>query len=330
MDSEDSSDIVWNTLTEPAQQAFIDRRSELTGLVHYTSFSGLEGIIRNEELWFSPVAAMNDFDEVTKGKQMLEDLSKPKEPLHEVVSAIIAKEALIGASFNEAYKASRGDDLFDTFVSCWSTCEIGTDSHDNLTMWRGYASDGNGAAIVIDPMNLGLAQLFASHIVAYPVFYETEKQFVGRAKRSFSHFLKNLSELDSGLLMEHSAHVVSAFVDLCFQLAITHKHPGFQAEREWRFIWRRHGDFDEQFSQYVHLKVGPRGMYEYFCFPIKTNADVAPVDLDIRNLIKEITIGPTEDAYLKMQATASLLRTTGFDLGKTKVTQSNIPFRSTQ
>jgi len=69
-------------------------------------------------------------------------------------------------------------------------------------------------------------------------------------------------------------------------------------------------------------------MYEYFCLPIKTDPNVAPVELEIRNLVKEIMIGPTDDAYLKKQATRALLEQNGFNLETIKVTQSEIPYRT--
>ncbi len=319
---------VWDSLTEPAQTPFVERQNELTGLVHYSSFSALHGIIENEEIWFSPVAAMNDFDEVTKGKQMLEFLSSPNNPLSQVIDGIIEVGSRAGISFEHAYNTSKDSDLFETFISCWSTYDPATNSHDNLSMWRGYASDGNGAAILIDPMNLGLMNLFSSHIVAYPVYYETEIEFVARAKRAFTHFLNNLCKFSPEVLKAQEQHALQAFTDLCFQLAISHKHPGFHAEREWRFVWRRHREFEDRFISYVRPQVGPRGMFEYFCLPIKTDEAIAPVELNIRDLVKEIMVGPTRDAFLKMQATRALLKKNEFDLDRTKVTQSYIPYRA--
>ena len=330
MSEEEESDLVWNTLIEPATTAFIERMGELNGLVHYTTFAALEGIIRNEEVWFSSVAAMNDFDEVAKGKRLLETLASDGSSLNQVVSEIFGIDEIVGPQFNESYKANWGGDLFDTFVTCWSTCELDGNIHDNLSMWRGYAADGNGAAIVIDPVQLGLAELFSSRIVACPVFYESEAEFEARAKRAFEHFLANLRCLDSELLRKHSEYVTNAFAEICFHLSITHKHPGFRAEKEWRFVWRRHQDGDGRLAKYVHARNGARGMYEYFCFPLKPDPEVSTAEMDIRKIIREIMIGPTDDAYLKSRATRSLLERASFDLDKTKVTISEIPFRSTK
>lgn len=236
MTDDEESELVWDALTEPTHVPFIERMHELKGLVHYTSFAALEGMICNEEIWFSQVMAMNDFDEIIKGKRLLEEMSMEGQPLEGVISKILKIDQELGQRFNEAYRANKNEDLFNTFVSCWSACELEQEIHDNLTMWRGSAFDGNGAAIVIDPIALGLDKLYASQIVAYPVFYETDEQFAERANKTLRHFLKNFAELDRNLINRHSVYAADAFAEICFHLAITHKHPGFHMEKEWRLF----------------------------------------------------------------------------------------------
>lgn len=328
MTDDEETDAIWYSLTAPAHLAFVERMHELKGLVHYTDFGALDGIIRNEEIWFSPVMTMNDFDEILKGKRLLERLSSEGEPLHELISSIFNVDPELGDAFKEAYKANFEGDLFDTFVSCWSTCEIGGSQHDNLAMWRGYASEGNGAAIVIDPIALGLDKLYSSHIVACPVFYETEEEFNDRAFRILSVFLQNLVDGDIAAMKKHIQISANAFAEVCFHLAITHKHPGFSPEREWRFVWRRHMDANPTRLQYVKSKAGRRGLYEYFCFPIKPDEEILPTELRIQNVIREVMVGPTEDAYLKKCAVQTLLSHCHFDLEKTSITISDIPYRS--
>lgn len=327
MTEDEETDLIWSELTAPAVAAFTERMHELTGLVHYTSFSALEGILDKEEIWFSPAMAMNDFEEVVRGKRLLEEFSSKDGPLEKVISDIFQVDGALGKLLNDAYVANKEGDLFDTFVSCWSTSEIGSRQHDNLAMWRGYAAEGNGAAIVIDPTALGLDSPFQSEIIACPVYYETEDQFAERANRTLAHFLRNLQNLNPELVKKHSDYAANAFSEICFHLAITHKHPGFVQEREWRFVWRRHKDVDGRLSSYVQSRVGARGLYEYFCFPIRTDPQVSPAELKIQNIIREVMIGPTEDAYLKKLAVDNLLRSKGFDLERTKVTISDIPFR---
>lgn len=326
--TETEADQVWDQLTHPTQVGFLERASELLRLIHYTTFPTLEGIVSNRELWFSPIAMMNDFAEVTGGKQLLERLSRRGGPLHPVMEEIKAFDQSLWEKFNAAYQNTASSDLYDTFVSCWSAPDPVTLNHDNLTMWRGYASEGNGVAIVIDPVQLSLDEDFRSSIITRPVFYETEKKFAERADKRMRHFLKNLRRLDRDLIKRHEFHVVQAFAELCFNLAITHKHEGFSAEREWRFIWRRHRSDDAYLDSCVKPRNTARGMLEYLCLPLKTNPSLGPSDFDLSKIVVEVMVGPTDDAVLKSQAVRSLLKQNGFDLGATKVTISQIPYRS--
>jgi len=47
------------------------RAQHLATLVNFTDFAALENIVNAKEIWFSPVSAMNDFEEVTAGKNLI-------------------------------------------------------------------------------------------------------------------------------------------------------------------------------------------------------------------------------------------------------------------
>lgn len=271
---------------------------------------------------------MNDYEEVTRGKELLGRLSAHGESLFQVIFDIRSIDAELGDQFNETYKHHLSTDLFDTFVSCWSVCTPESGDHDNLAMWRGYAADGNGVAIVIDPIALGLPDLFESEIVIYRVHYETDQEFALRALKVLEHFRDNLKKIEKSVLRANVGYAINAFAEVCFLLAITHKHSGFKQEREWRFVWRRHKDHDGTYTSLVRAVSGRRGMYEYFCFPIKPDERITSAPLDIRKIIKEVMIGPTDDSYLKARAVKTLLAAAGFDLAQTAVTISPIPYRT--
>lgn len=327
-DTKKEEDNVWDSLTSPTHAGFLERADELKGLVHYTTFPTLQGLITNNELWFSPIATMNDFAEVSAGKHLLERLSVANGPLSNPINQIREFDAELWQKFNEAYQHSTADDLCNTFVSCWSSCDPNDASHDNLTMWRGYAAEGNGVAIVIDPLQLSLDVDFRSDIITRPVFYESEAEFAVRAQKQITHFFDRLQRLSSEQIARHEFHVVQAFVEICFDLAITHKHPGFAAEREWRFIWRRHRSDDEFLQSCVKPQNTARGMLEYLCLPLKKNPSLGPTEFILSKLVDEIMVGPTDDAFMKSQAVKSLLRHNGFDPSSTKVSISQIPYRA--
>lgn len=326
--TESESDYVWETLISASTQSFRERGPTVPALVHYTSFPTLQGIITNNEVWFSPVMGMNDYNEVAAGRELLVTLSANDGPLSDVFGKIREFDEQLLSEFNTEFQRTAESDLFDTFVSCWSECDPKLRTHDNLTMWRGYAVDGNGVAVVIDPIKLGLNEEFTSEIIICPVYYESESEFADRANARFSRFLDDLGKLERDVIDRNRPYVVNAFVELCFHLAITHKHPGFKAEREWRFVWRRHRNGDDSLLELVQSKATPRGMFEYFCLPLEPNPSLGPSTFDVRELITEIMIGPTDDAYLKRRAVERILTQKGFNRETTAITQSLIPYRS--
>ncbi len=324
----DDSDVVWSRLTRTEMACFVSRAPGARNLVHYTNFGALRGILENEEFWFSSASTMNDFDEIIAGKDLLELFSSQGGALHGLMQAIAKRDQKLWSLSNDLYRQRRLSDFFHTYLTCWSECDFEAGTHDNLTMWRGYAGDGNGVGIVIDGAALGLDQAFQSEIVACPVFYETSEQFALRAEEAFTDFLSGLEELGD-LVHRCSDHVVEAFAELCFYLAVTHKHPGFSAEKEWRFAWRKHrADVESGLSQCLRPVFVNGDVIEKFCFPIKANAHVSPSQLDIRSIIRAIMIGPCDNAFLKSNAVVSMLAAKGFQNPDSMVSISPIPYRS--
>lgn len=323
----DTSDEVWEQLTAPIAVTYAQRAASLKQLVHYTNFSTLKGIVERQELWFSPIAGMNDWDEVKRGKRLLENISSKDSPLRGCFDRIRSWNEDVWRKLDAAYKSRIEVDFFDTFVSCWSECDLQAESHDNLAMWRGYAADGNGVAIVIDPMSFKMGTS-SSDVVACPVFYETESQFQERACLAFNAYADALIALDPATREQNSFHVEAAFAELCFYLAVTHKHPGFALEKEWRFVWRRYLDFDGAMTPRVRAEVTKRGMFEYFCLPIDDLHKLTPASPKLSEIIVGVMVGPTDDVLLKLSAVKTLLRKAGFDASRTVTTISEIPYRS--
>lgn len=71
----DPTDDLWDALTAFEDESFASRASNLRHLVHYTSFAALKGIVENREIWFSSASAMNDIDEITRGKTLLQEMT---------------------------------------------------------------------------------------------------------------------------------------------------------------------------------------------------------------------------------------------------------------
>lgn len=314
----------WTTLLEPWLALYAERMESLTHLAHYCTFATLAGIVGTEELWFSPPTLMNDINEIIAGKQMIIQNADYARPLGSAMRVLEQNAPTFWALVRQDFEERFVTDLEHTFISCWSECRPTSRSHDQLTMWRGYAGEGNGVAVVAD------VSFFAGgefDIIACPVFYETPEAFAARADKAVRAFLVQYMNIDREDRAKFEWLAVAAFSDLIFYLSVSHKHEAFAAEAEWRFVWRRRPYFQGDFDRFVKAKVSPRGLFERFCLPIDGSIRTNAGWLDMRDMITEVMVGPCEDQDAQVNGVRRLLEDAGFDGETTAVTRSQIPFR---
>lgn len=300
--------------------------NEALRLVHYTSFEALEKILRNKTLRFSPLARLNDKNELREGKRLLRDYLLDSQS--RIRKAILSLRSVDDSLCDEIWMSFEDSIPYEhhySFISCWSMCTTAKETYDNLAMWRGYASDGNGVAITLDPLEFGFP-LERSEIAFWPVQYEQPNEFEQRVFESISSFVAVIHQ-QSELVSTNSHWIICRlFSDLCFYLAMTHKHPGFKAERECRLVWKR--DPVPQSELWRNMKpVAVAGSYlNYFDLPIKENPALSPKPLSIQSLIKAIMIGPCENQPFAKLAIEELLR--DVDHQQVLLQTSPTPYRS--
>lgn len=108
-------------------ELFADCCINQNNIYHYTSMSGLKGIVENESLWFTDIKYMNDMEEVKAGI----------DHAHEIVERM-----------PEDFKAKGKDALNHildgegrTFIACFSL------DNDSLGLWNYYTKDINNSGI---------------------------------------------------------------------------------------------------------------------------------------------------------------------------------------
>jgi len=117
-------------------------------LAHYTSIAVLDAIMSKDELWFSNPLFMNDVDELRFG--MLEGFQAfhRNEAIRQACGSDERYKALVDA-FGGYYTRFEREHALDTYVLCLSEHNP-AEVDGRLSMWRGYGSNGNGVAIIID------------------------------------------------------------------------------------------------------------------------------------------------------------------------------------
>lgn len=119
-------------------------------LAHYTSLEALEKIIKDESFLASHPFVMNDTQELIFGltiaKQILDEFECDKK----IIKMMGGKNNLTKIC-DEIYR--NFDDfsnkyLNSTFVLSFSEHDVKQNPDGQLSMWRGYGADGQGAALI--------------------------------------------------------------------------------------------------------------------------------------------------------------------------------------
>lgn len=194
-------------------------------LYHYTSFSGLLGIVRRRALWASDVRYMNDSAELRHTADLI------KVEIRERIDSGHTNSNLLTLFADwVAYRITNGHMLFGASFR----------SHGNLlSQWRGYSSPGKGVSLGFCPdYILECAQ--QQRFMIGKCIYEPHRQ---RALiKQVVDAVEQLAEDQAG--GQHSASERSTLYRQAFasmeidllRIAAILKHPSFREEKEWRIV----------------------------------------------------------------------------------------------
>lgn len=323
---------IWDKLLEPILQDHTKSLQGRSTFIHYTSFPALKGIIERKEIWLSPVSCMNDTAEVQYGKELIHYEANENGQLLSCFEAIGENHPALWKEISNEFYGRIDHDLAETFVSCFSQFpEPWKDKDDRLTfdcltMWRAYGASGNGVALGLNPEIILRNPLLLSSVMLAKVKYETDVEFVARAKRYFSHFSNVVLAMNDSDLNKNEALIVGAFTELSFYLAVTHKHPSFRDEQEIRLTWNRKPWNPHYSDSFVRSELAQDGLFERFCMPFRDNGAEDENTFDLSKALQFVLVGPCENSKLKKRAVETLLNNYGFE--GTVVQESDIPFRS--
>jgi hypothetical protein len=254
-------------------------------LHHYTSITALLSIVDTKSLWATNVHYLNDSSESELGLALM---SQVAEEARRTAAGIDAEFLAYFADWLNG----RVFEIASVYVLCFS------ESHNQLSQWRGYTQHGRGVCLSIDSRLLvqrmqvqgwtfqhsrydQRSQLaWAEAILARmrrEVGVKTEGQ-KGDAKGAFEAVLqgKNLSDL--------------------LQVAATIKNEGFAEEHELRFISPMIDAGDNR----VRYRPGRTALIPYIEFQLAEPAD--------QLAIQEIMVGPSPTQHLTQSAIAGLVK----------------------
>jgi hypothetical protein len=290
-------------------------------LAHYTSTAVLEKILIAEEVWFSNPLYMNDWEEMRFGfhegarlvfdQRFLRDAGETEE-----------RAKVLERALGHYFSKFENEGSFDTYVFCLS--EHGRDDYDGLlSMWRGYGSHGNGAALVFDVGKIAATP--GSPLTLTRVTYASTEKRLDDLK----------STRDDWVALLRTRHVpedllyIPAFA--LFTAILTHtlttKHQGFAEEREWRVIYIAENDSANLLRHFLSYQVARQGIEPKFKFPIKPIPSVSGPDLSLDTLLERIVLGPSLSSPLARKSVERMLDSVGKPQFKGRLHASRIPLR---
>jgi hypothetical protein len=321
--AKDISDLFYSQLGESGD-VFNRQADPFKGrLAHYTSIETLTKILEGKELWFSNPLFMNDIEEMRFG------LNSALEAFHQsehVKRACRSKGELeqVHTWYFQQHRLFDQKYALDVYVFCLSE-HPESDFDGKLSMWRGYAENGNGAAIVFDMSKIEPVEGSPFHI-AKVKYKSTDERVKG---------IQRILELWANLVVEHrpedqDLHDAVFFLFRVFVAsALSTKHHGFSEEIEWRVIYSPSEEDNELVKDMFSYKVTRRGIEPLLKFPVVAKQGISGPSLDLSNIIDRIILGPTLASSLAKNAFTQMLDRKGMSWLSPRVHSSSIPFRPT-
>ncbi len=269
-------------------------------LYHYTSGSGLFGILNSGEVYCTNVLYMNDASEMDYGRGLTSNLlddaaGSVPEPVRRLLPNI---------------RRSLEMPDFQYFVSCY--CE----KADLLSQWRAYGAQSAGYCVGFAAEDL--RRVLPEYAELVRVVYDPAEQ-EKMLRHAFRHYLGTAEHCCT----EYAGHPrleealdrwAAATSNFMSRLIARMKSPAFQEEREWRAIIIRF-TFDQG---RVRFRVTPGGVFvPYFPFFFKKDGVKA---------VREVRHGPTVNPTLAIRSMGGLLDHLGYT--DVKVVGSAIPLRA--
>ncbi|UJW85664.1 DUF2971 domain-containing protein [Devosia sp. SL43] len=271
-------------------------------LYHYTSTSGLLGILTNHSLWFTDTRYLNDSSEVLWGV------------------GVVTK---VAEAFANTRKEDRDKILVDRVVQRLETISMPNraavfclcESANLLNQWRDYGRDVVSYSLGFDPTKLHMPEGYNFPPILIKMIYDEAKQ-IEIAQRVVAGVYAKAMLLPAetrddpdrvSFLIDSAAHELS-LVTYWF------KNPAFEAEQEWRLLLE--AGMIQNMGNTPLFRPSHVGITPYFEFK-PTNEQLLPVT--------SLMVGPCSWPDAAMAAAHLLLNERGY--AGLRLNASTIPIR---
>ncbi len=275
-------------------------------LYHYTSFTGLLGIVKSQALWASDIRFLNDAAEMKNTADLLRDEISRRSEIGQGNLKLLNQ-------FRDwlSHRITDGNMLFVVSL---------TPKGNLLSQWRGYCPLGKGISIGFNPIIISHCAAMQSFQIGKCI-YDNEQQ-----KEISKQIIDEIESLavDKGENAEVSKrHPTQSFYDIfeevendLLRIAAILKHPSFNKEEEWRIV-------SPILTNYVVAPISYREglsmLVPYIEFSLVPEGAST---IEIQHLF----LGPTPNNNLSMTSLSRYLSKAGVS-PKEGVTACQIPYR---
>ena len=305
-------------------QPIYARRLEKTRLermrfAYYTSASTGINILKGHALWMRAAACMNDYREIDYGIQLLNKTvygsDYRRERIQHLAERLDWGTNVLDSMMSDLNKNERRY-ITNTYLACVSEHRPRERGKGRLSMWRAYGRK-TGVAFVLKPTSI-FQRLEPLPLRLTPVEYLTQEQFT----EGFDWMLDNIDTYLDDLRRYEPAKVLEYFVNMLMTSLFSIKNPGFNEEREWRFVYH------ESASSHLHHDIVVVDGIPQVIYQLPLSSPSAPLTgVPLEEALEEIIIGPSQYAEVIELAFVRMLDELGISNAAERVSKSNIPLR---
>jgi len=247
-------------------------------LYHYTSLSGMMGIVEKRNFWASDIRYLNDSEELTHIESWLQG-----EIIERVQQSNTFQEVLM--QFREWLRERLNYGPM-VFVGCF------TENGNLLSQWRGYCPHGQGVSIGFDPTKLVKRASLNSFAIGKCIYDRVTKSEL--AKKVIDAVISASQKSGESDKYHPSQSYYAIFAEMELQLlriAALIKAESFKEEAEWRLV-------SQPLSSYVEPEIkfreGSSMLIPYMELPL--------VDDNKKIEMEHIFVGPTPTMNLSVDS----------------------------
>jgi len=287
-----------------------------TKIAHYTTAENAINIISGKTLWLRNAAVMNDFLEISYGRDCVTTALKGDTINMSVLlndkHPGLAEEVITW--LGEVEYAARNHTYLTSFAEHDAEDRLG-----KLSMWRAYGGPVAGAAIIFN------AEVFQSdndqlNVFAHPVTYGAD-EFASL----YYNMMRSIFTNQDLLGMVPRDRAKSVLFHALRDLMLTTKHQGFREEEEWRII---HSPFLFSSAFVQPIVRSPGGVPQVvYTMKLEDQPGLNMPELNLNDLIYRVIIGPCQHPEQVAHAIDTELVAAGVQNASQRIVCSDIPLR---